>query len=107
MTRRELDALLKGLHQALMGRLGQQVDQLWLFGSRALGDARPDSDIDLLVVMRNEVDPFDCLKRTSDLVAELSLQHDVVISPVFVSRAQFERGGSPFLRNVRREALPV
>lgn len=37
---------------ALVGRLVEAVDpqSVWLFGSRARGDARPDSDFDLLVV---------------------------------------------------------
>lgn len=100
----DLDTLLGELRQALTERLSQPVDQLWLFGSRARGDARPDSDIDVLVVMPGRVDGVDCLVRTGDVVAELSLKYDVVISPVFVSRSQFERAGSVFLRNVRREA---
>ena len=28
-----------------------RADAIWLFGSRARGDARPDSDFDLLVVL--------------------------------------------------------
>jgi len=37
----------------LTGRLAATLrpKQIWLFGSRARGDARPDSDFDLLVVM--------------------------------------------------------
>ncbi|MFC7333869.1 nucleotidyltransferase family protein [Rhodocista pekingensis] len=31
--------------------------QIWLFGSRARGDARPDSDIDLLVVLPDGLEP--------------------------------------------------
>ena len=31
-------------------------EQVWLFGSRARGQARPDSDWDLLVVMADETD---------------------------------------------------
>ena len=36
----------------LVGRLASALDprQIWLFGSRARGDARPDSDFDLMVV---------------------------------------------------------
>ncbi|MCB9673452.1 MAG: nucleotidyltransferase domain-containing protein [Alphaproteobacteria bacterium] len=31
--------------------------EVWLFGSRAEGRARPDSDYDLLVVLPDDVDP--------------------------------------------------
>ena len=32
-------------------------DEIWLFGSRARGDHRPDSDIDLLVVLPDSLPP--------------------------------------------------
>ena len=39
---------------AVVGRLVEQLDPhaIWLFGSRARGDHRPDSDFDLLVVAK-------------------------------------------------------
>jgi hypothetical protein len=40
-------------------------------------------------------------------VADLSLQHDVVISRAFVSNERFEREQTPFLLNVRREGVTV
>ena len=41
---------------ALVSRLVLALDpqMIWLFGSRARGDARPDSDFDLLVVAKAE-----------------------------------------------------
>jgi uncharacterized protein len=47
----EQDAL-----DALVSRLVAALDpqMIWLFGSRARGDARPDSDFDLLVVAKND-----------------------------------------------------
>ncbi len=42
----------------LLARIVQacQPEQVWLFGSRARGQARPDSDWDLLVVMPDQTD---------------------------------------------------
>ncbi len=95
------------LRSALADGLSRPVDRLWLFGSWARGEARADSDIDVLVVLDGDVAPVDCLSRTGDRVAELSLRHDAAVSPVFVSKAEFEHGGSPLLRKVRREAVPA
>lgn len=33
---------------------GERLAQVWLFGSRAVGNHRPDSDVDLLAVLREE-----------------------------------------------------
>ncbi len=107
MMETELTPLLNTLRQQLAHTLGEQFGRVMLFGSRARGEARPDSDIDVLVIVPGEVNYMELLRRTSALVAELSLAHDVVISPVFISQAQFEQGGSPFARNVRREAVAL
>ncbi len=107
MTQAELTPLLQALHRELAHALGAQFDRLLLFGSRARGEARPDSDVDVLVVVNGEVNYPDLLNRTSDIVAGLSLEHDVVISTIFVSKARWATGGSPFLINVRREAVAI
>jgi len=107
MTEEQLTPLLHHLRRELALALGSQLDHVRLFGSRARGEARPESDIDLLVVVKGDVDYADLMRRTSTLVARISLQNDVVISRAFISKDQFERGQSPFLRNVRRESVAV
>lgn len=56
------------------------AEQIWLFGSRARGDARPASDWDLLVVVPDDLDEsqFDPLvawrlRREADMKAHLIL----------------------------------
>jgi predicted nucleotidyltransferase len=76
-----------------------------LYGSRARGEHRPDSDIDVLVVLRDVADYGALIERTSEVVSTLSLENDVVISRAFVSKERFEHEQSPFLLNVRREGI--
>jgi len=86
---------------------GQRLANLMLFGSHACGDAESGSDIDVLVALQGAVSPCEEIARTIDQVAEISLDHDVVVSCVFVSHEQFEREQSPLLLNVRREGVPI
>ena len=95
------------LRQELELLLGDELEAVYLFGSQARGDARPDSDIDVLVVLRGDFDYGELIQRTSRVVADLSLRYDVVISRTFVSQDSFSNEYSPFLINVRREAVPV
>lgn len=99
--------ILRKLKKELMLIYGDQISSILLYGSRARGDERPDSDIDILIVLKSEFDYSEMLRLSSDLTASLSLENDVVISRAFVSQEQFENRQTPFLMNVRREAIPV
>ena len=99
--------LLAELRRELVRILGDRFEAVYLFGSRARGEPRPDSDVDVLVVVRGPIDYGDLIRRTSSVVSGLSLKYDTVISRAFVSKQRFETGRSPFLMNIRREAVAV
>jgi predicted nucleotidyltransferase len=50
-----------------------------LFGSRARGDARPDSDLDLMVEMASELRPIDRIRAIYKLFGPRRWSMDVVV----------------------------
>jgi uncharacterized protein len=102
-----LTALLRDLRSRFEVLYGEQLVRMVLFGSQARGDAEPESDIDVLIVLQGPVDPGKEIAHTGEVTAGLSLKHDVVISRVFVSAEQFAEEQSPLLLNVWREGLSV
>ena len=107
MAEPDLQGILRRLRQELTRDLGDQLVSVILYGSQARGQARSDSDIDVLVVVRDDNNYGDLIRRTSAAVSALSLQYDVVISRAFVSVERFDREQSPLLLNVRREGVLV
>lgn len=85
----------------------ERLVRMMLYGSRARGEAEPGSDIDVLVVLREAVDPGEEISRTGGIVSELSLRSDEVISCVFIDEERFNRRSGPFLRNACREGVTV
>jgi predicted nucleotidyltransferase len=71
----------------LMKRIN--LNYLILFGSRARGDADPDSDMDVLVVvdeLSKEVEDY-----ISDCAWEASVKHGIVMVPIVFSIHEWER----------------
>jgi uncharacterized protein len=99
--------LLNELKTGLQSVYGNQLKGIYLFGSYARGEADWESDLDILVVL----DRFDRyaheVKRTGVLAAELSLKYGVTVSLVFLREHEWLKGDTPFLSNVRDEAIPA
>jgi predicted nucleotidyltransferase len=101
------EKVIKILKKELTRVYGEQLDRIILYGSQARGDARPDSDIDILLVIKGDFNYIELLKRSDDFAASLSLENDVVISRAFVSEKDYRERQTPFLMNVRREGIAV
>jgi predicted nucleotidyltransferase len=69
---------LEVLVQRLYTHHSNQVQSVILFGSKARGDAGPESDIDVLVVLAND-DPH-LRSSVRRLAARVSLEYDLLIS---------------------------
>jgi predicted nucleotidyltransferase len=91
-----------------MGTLyGDKLYRVELFGSHARGDAEDDSDVDILVVLKGPVRPYDEIEKTGEIVSRISLKYDCVISCVFMDAERFATRNGPLLRNIRREGVSV
>jgi uncharacterized protein len=67
-----------------------KVAELILFGSRARGDADPDSDLDVLVIA-DELSP-ELEEYISECAWEAGFQYGIVIVPVVFTRNEWENG---------------
>jgi len=102
--RAALADLQRGVRGALPG-----VSMRWtLFGSRARGDAEPDSDVDVMLELDIERLDLSTKRRIRRVAGEVSLQHSLLISFLLVDRVQArERGDYAIFTNIREEGIPL
>ncbi len=89
-------------------RLGANLVALKLFGSKARGDDRPDSDLDVLVLVANR--RLEAEDAVLDIAFDVNLAHDVYISPRVIDRAVLDHPVwriTPFVQALEREGVPL
>lgn len=79
---------------------------LRVFGSRARGDAAPDSDLDVFIELEESTPEL--RQRISEIAWEVGFEMDRVISTVVTTRAELEHGAmgaNPLVLKVEQEGV--
>lgn len=106
-----IQPILDTLHDKLKAVYGDRFRGLYVFGSYARPDAGIElpesSDLDLALVLSDFESPFEERERYADMVADLSLEHSLVVSVVPIREADFREGTTNFARVISEYAIPV
>ena len=103
----EKEALM-AVSATLSQKLGDNLVGLYLFGSKARGDAHADSDIDLLVILQNLNPDSRWLVRAT--AADCSLQHDVLFNTHLYDKERWDdlvQYQDTLWREIRRDGIPL
>jgi predicted nucleotidyltransferase len=102
-----LQTTLSRCRQVLARHYGNRLRAILLYGSSAWGDAAPESDVDLLVVLDGPVDVVAEARHLTDLLYPVQLECDRYVSAKAASADEYRRGRLQLYRNVQREGVPV
>lgn len=104
MSRIVDDPVLRRLRAALDDAYGDQIDRVVVFGSRARGDAAPDSDYDVAIFLKSQPDLVKERNRLADLRVEfIDATGAFIEARPFAETAYQER--SPLMHEIRRDGL--
>ena len=83
--------------------------QTILYGSEARGDARPDSDIDLLVLVDTDKLTYSDKDKIIAPFYDIELESGIIISTLIMPRKEWENRPflTPFQYNVNKEGVTL
>ena len=100
-----LSQTLDKLKEQLFRQYQEQLSSLILFGSQARKEANSESDIDVLVLLKGEVNPLIEIKKNSIWLADLCLETEALINCIYLSEEQFQIRNDPLLRQIKQEGI--
>jgi len=100
------DPVMKRFRADLAKAYGERLDRVVLFGSRARGDFRPDSDYDVAVFLKTSrgLDPE--LRTIVDIGVEILFDSGAVINALPFESQAFA-SPSAFMETVRRDGVDL
>ena len=99
--------ILTEIKKYLIESFEDKVKKVILYGSYARGDYNKDSDIDILIVVSDHINPIEIEESLSDLLFEILLNENELCSVRAIPEKLFKKYNSPFLLNVKEEGVMV
>lgn len=87
---------------------GSHLQKVILYGSYARGDFRPDSDVDIMILLDiSDLDLKAYSQKLSYMTYDFNLDNDLDIKPIAKSQAHFEKwiANYPFYSNIHKEGV--
>lgn len=92
--------------QGLINIFGKNVSMIILYGSVARNEATDESDIDIAIIVRDQIDE-ETKGRLSCWAADMDIRYERVFSIVDIQESTMEKWEKflPFYQNVRKEGI--
>lgn len=105
ITKKEGEAL-EIFIQRLLAELGQQVVQVILFGSKARGNSTADSDVDVLILAKDEDRQLQ--RQISKISSQIDLDYDILLNTLLIADKRWKQMSKEkfsLCRNVERDGI--
>ena len=100
------DPILERFRATLDELYGDRIERVVLFGSRARGESRVDSDYDVAVFLKDLTDRWQEIDRIIPLVTDILYEEGAFIHAM-PHRAGSYKDRTPLMREIRREGIDL
>jgi predicted nucleotidyltransferase len=106
-----LDTRLRAALEAVRNQLTAQfeIDRIVVFGSVAWGKPDEESDVDVLIVLKDGLD-LETEDRISQIIFEINLEYDTNLSELIVDRQTWDYGlasAMPIHDEIEKRGVPL
>lgn len=101
-----VDPILERFRAALVQVYGERLERAVLFGSRARGDARPDSDYDIALFLKEPESFWQESGHLAEIETDILYDTGAVINALPFSAGAYG-ARTPFMHEIRRDGLDL
>ena len=100
------EKMKEDLVQGLRSIFGNEIQMIILYGSVARNEATEESDIDIAIIMKKDMEESE-RERFISWSADMDIQYDRVFSIVDIQEDNLNKWGEilPFYKNVRKDGI--
>jgi predicted nucleotidyltransferase len=105
--RAQIEPLLPRVKKILENHYGDRLVSVILYGSFARDEATEDSDIDIAVVLKGEIDKSAEIDRANDALYDLEFESEELITAWAVSETELQESEWPLYYWIRTEGIKI
>ncbi len=102
---KEIDHLFPKIKEYLRKVYGDKLEAIILYGSFAKNKATEDSDIDIAIILKEDINPSKEVDKINDFISDLGLEYDEFITLLPLSLQEVENSIWPLYRSLRKEGI--
>jgi predicted nucleotidyltransferase len=101
------DPVLTGFRQAMRELYGPRIERVVLYGSRARGDAKPDSDYDIAVFLRDLSSRWQEVRRIADVEIAILDKTGAIVHAMPYPAESWRNNSSPLMHEIRKDGVDL